>query len=102
MLLSRRISAFDHFVNLVSGAGHLLHTRTRPYHLSTSCAPPDGGGPAPCSCSPGFAANYTVSGFGSLAGCPECDASTDPPWPGTLYQSGAACVWWALSPTFDP
>jgi hypothetical protein len=91
------------FVDLAEWMGNLLHTSTAPYHLSTSCGSHgSGSGGAPCVCPSGLAATYTVSGFGSLTGCPQCDASTDPPWPGTLYQSGTACLFWALDPTFDP
>ena len=99
-------SATRHFIslliNLVRNAFHLLRISTAPYHLSTTCS--SGGGPAPCTCTypTGLASTYTVSGFGSLGACPECDTSTDAAWPGTMYHVGAGCSWWAANATFDP
>jgi len=92
--VSQALAMLSH---LAEKAGQLLRTTHLPYHLSDSC-----GGGAPCSCPAGLANTYTVSGFGSLAGCPLCDASSDPAWPGTLYQTGTACLWWALDPGVDP
>ena len=96
----RIITPFDLFSHLVQSAGNLLRTPNLPYHLSDGC--PSHTTPAPCSCPGSLATTYTVSGFGGLSPCPTCDASTDPQWPGTVYQTGRACLWWALSPTFDP
>ena len=86
--------------HLVQTAGNLLRTTTIPYHLSNGC--PSHSTPAPCTCPPGLSTTYTVSGFTSLSACSTCDPSTDPLWPGTLYLSGEACLWWALSPDFNP
>jgi hypothetical protein len=64
-----------------------------------------GGGGAPCACAwpAGLSATYTVSGFGSLGTCPDCDPdTTDPAWDGTLNHIGGGCVWWAADSSFDP
>jgi hypothetical protein len=100
-----RLSPLAFLSDLAQRAGDLLRTTSTPYHLSTSCGgppPPPPPTPAPCTCPSGLASIYTVNGFGALAGCSQCDASLDPGWPGTIYQSGAACLWWALDPGFDP
>ena len=95
-----RLSVLAFFSHLVQTAGNLLRTSISPYHLSNGC--PSGSTPAPCTCPSGLAGTYTVSGFNALAACTTCDLSSDPPWPGTLYLSGEACLWWALSPDFNP
>src|SRR4051812_4367446 len=97
---SRILTPLEYFSHLVQSAGHLLRTTTTPYHLSNGC--PSHSTPAPCTCPSDLAETYTVSGFDSLTACGTCDASSDPPWPGTLYLSGEACLWWALSPDFNP
>jgi hypothetical protein len=91
--------------NLAKKLGNLVRTVSSPFHLATGCGTGDGGsGPAPCICGwpTGLAATYTVSGFGALSVCWECDSSTDPPWDGTLYHAGGGCIWWAINPDFDP
>ena len=92
------VDALAWFSHLAERAGNLLRTTGSPYHLSTGC----GGSPAPCSCTGGLGNVYTVSGFAGLSGCSGCDASSDPVWDGKLYQTGTACLWWALDPGFDP
>jgi len=88
-----------HLVNLAQRAGNLLRTTAQPYHLTTNC-----GGAAPCTCAwpTGLSTTYTVSGWGSLTTCPDCDSSTASSWPGTLYHIGSGCVWWAADASFDP
>jgi len=91
----RRILA--HLVSLYQRAGQLVRTASSPYHLS-NC-----GSPCECSWPDGLSATYTVSGFGELSACSECDADTaDPPWDGTLNHIGGGCVWWAADAEFDP
>jgi hypothetical protein len=94
-------AAIAFLVNLVRNASHLLRISGTPYHLSITC---DSGGGSPCECTypTGLSATYTVSGFGALSTCSGCDASTDPPWPGTMYNVGSGCIWWALDDDFDP
>ena len=92
-------SFLAHFASLYQRAGALVRTGSSPHHLS-DCSPS-----APCECSwpDALSATYTVSGFGSLSACPECDAdATDPPWDGKLNHVGAGCVWWAADSSFDP
>lgn len=81
-------------------SGHLL--RAAAGHLINACAGGGGGTPAPCYCAGGLANTYTVSGFGTLAGCGTCASSSDPAWGGTLYYVGTGCGWWAGDPNFDP
>ena len=90
-----------HLINLVGRGGNLLRTRAQPFHLASDCG---GGGAAPCSCTwpSGLAFAYTVSGWGGLAACRTCDASSDPAWSGALNHIGSGCVWWAADAMFDP
>ena len=91
-------AALAHLVSLYQRAGQLIRTAASPYHLS-DC----GGAPCECAWPDGLAATYTVSGFGSLSACPECDTDTaDLAWDGTLNHVGAGCVWWAADAEFDP
>jgi len=98
---SRILTFLEFFSHLTNRAGHLLRTLTTPFHLTNGCSS-GGGSPAPCTCPPSLASTCTVSGFGALTACPTCDPSSDTNWDGKLYQSGEACLWWALTPDFNP
>lgn len=99
-MLRRFRGLLAHLASLYQSGGQLVRTASAPFHLS-DCGEDD----APCICGwpDGVATTYTVSGFGSLAGCSGCDAdSADSAWDGTLNHIGAGCVWWAADEDYDP
>jgi hypothetical protein len=91
----RRLLA--HLTDLATLGGQIVRTLSAPFHFS-HCA-----SSAPCSCNwpTGLLATYTVSGWGGLATCSQCDSSSDPAWSGTLNHVGSGCIWWAANATFD-
>jgi hypothetical protein len=90
-------SLLAYFLDLATAAGNILRTVTAPFHFS-QCA----GAPCTCTWPGGLSATYTVSGWGALATCSECDASSDLGWTGALHHIGSGCVWWAADASFDP
>jgi len=91
----RRLLAY--LVDLAAIGGQIIRTASSPYHFS-QCP-----GTVTCSCNwpTGLATTYTVSGWGGLMTCGECDSSSDSPWTGVLYHVGSGCIWWAADATFD-
>ena len=90
-------SALAHLIDLGVRAGQIVRTLAAPFHFAIC-------GSTPCVCTwpDGLSDTYTVNGTEALSPCPECDASSDVAWDGTLHHTGGACVWWAADATFDP